>query len=123
MVPRPRPMRKRPATPSRPVATPAWHLYIVRTGDGALYTGVTTDVARRLAEHRGARGRGARALRGREPLEVVYRRKLGDRGLALSVEWRLKRRPRVEKLAIVAGRVSKRSLLRRLGVKDSPRGV
>ncbi len=97
---------------------PAWHVYIVRTRDGSLYTGVTTDVARRLAEHRGADGRGARYLRGRAPLEIVYRRKLGDRGLALRVEWRLKRRPRAEKQAIVGERLSRRALLRRLGVSD-----
>lgn len=118
MLPRRDSKRKEHAAPSRVVAAPAWHVYIVRTRDGALYTGVTTDVARRLAEHRASRGRGARYLRGREPLEIVYRRKLGDRGLALSVEWRLKRRPRADKQAIVSGRLSRRALLRRLGVSD-----
>ena len=93
-----------------------WHLYIVRTRDGSLYTGITTHVARRIAEHTGERGRGARYLRGRGPLEVVYRRKLGDRSLALRVEWRLKQRARDEKESIVAGRLSRRALLRRLGV-------
>jgi putative endonuclease len=106
----------------RTLPAPAWHLYMVRTGDGALYTGVTTDVERRLAEHRGGAGRGARYLRGRAPLEIVYRRKLGDRGLALRVEWRLKRRPRADKQAIVSGRLSRRALLRRLGVSDPRRG-
>ena len=101
----------------RNVAKPAWHVYIVRVRDGALYTGVTTDVTRRLAEHRGADGRGARYLRGRGPLEVVYRRKLGERGLALSVEWRIKRRTRAEKLAIVEERPARRALLRRLGIE------
>ena len=101
----------------------AWHVYIVRTRDGSLYTGVTTDVARRLAEHRAGDGRGARYLRGRAPLEIVFRRKLGARGLALSVESRLKRRPRADKQAIVAGRPSRRMLLRRLGVSDPQRDV
>ena len=100
---------------------PRWHVYIVRTRDGTLYTGITTDVERRLAEHRADGGRGARYLRGREPLEIVYRRKLGDRGLALRVEWRLKRRPRADKQAIVSGRLSRRALLRRLGVSDPSR--
>lgn len=70
--------------PFDPPAAPAWHVYIVRTRDGSFYTGVTTDVARRLAEHRAADGRGARFLRGRAPLEIVYRRMLGEHGLALS---------------------------------------
>ena len=100
------------------VAPRAWHVYIVRTRDGSLYTGVTTDVARRLAEHHSHDGRGARYLRGRTPLEGVYRRKLGERGLALSVEWRLKRRPRDDKEAIIAARPSRRALLRWLGVSD-----
>ena len=104
-------------------ASPAWHVYIVRTRDGSLYTGVTTDIARRLAEHRAADGRGARFLRGRAPLEIVYRRKIGERGLALRVEWRLKRRSRADKQAIVAGRLSRRVLLRRLGVSDPRHGV
>ena len=103
---------------SRMVAPPAWHVYILRTRDGSFYTGVTTDVARRLAEHRAGVGRGARSLRGRAPLEIVYRRRLGDRGLALRVEWRLKRRPRADKQAIVAGRPSRRALLRWLGLSN-----
>jgi len=103
---------------SRIAVARGWLVYIVRTRDGSLYTGVTTDVGRRLAEHLAQDGRGARYLRGRAPLEVVYRRKLGDRGLALSVEWRIKRRSRAEKDAIVAGRPSRGALLRRLGLSD-----
>jgi putative endonuclease len=106
---------------SRIVVGPGWHVYVVRTRDGSLYTGVTTDVARRLAEHRAGSGRGARYLRGRAPLEVVYRRRLGERGLALGVEARLKRRPRAEKEAIVAARPSRSALLRRLGISAPPR--
>jgi len=102
---------------------PRWHVYVVRTGDGALYTGITTDVERRLAEHRAGGAGGARYLRGREPLEIVYRRKIGDRGLALRVEWRLKRRPRADKQAIVSGRLSRRALLRRLDVSDPSQRV
>jgi len=100
---------------------PAWHIYIIRGRDGSLYTGITTHVTRRFVEHCSDRGRGARYLRGRGPLEIVYRRKLGDHGLALRVEWRLKRRPRAEKQAIVSGRLSRRALLRRLGLDPGGR--
>ena len=89
---------------------------MLRTRDGALYTGIATDVARRLAEHLGAGRRGARSLRGRAPLELVFRRRIGERGLALRVESRIKRRPRSEKQAIVYARPTKRALLRRLGL-------
>src|SRR5437773_902140 len=117
MIPRPDARRKERAGERKVVKTPAWHVYVVRTREGALYTGVTTDVARRIAEHR-AGGRGARYLRGREPLEIVYRRKVGERGLALRVERRLKRRRRADKLEIVASHLSRRALLRRLGVSE-----
>jgi putative endonuclease len=68
-----------------------WHVYMVRCRDGALYTGITTDVPRRLAQHDAGAGRGAKSLRGRGPLRLVLSRPVGSRGLALSVENRIKR--------------------------------
>jgi putative endonuclease len=67
-----------------------WFVYIVRCRDGSLYTGITTDVPRRLAQHRGSDGRGARYLRGKRPLRLVFRKTIGSRGLALRVESRIK---------------------------------
>ena len=87
-----------------------WSVYLVRAARGVLYTGVATDVDRRLDAH--SAGRGAKYLRGRGPLEVVYRRKLGARGLALRVEHRLKRLSKLEKEAIVLASPTRRSLLR-----------
>jgi len=64
--------------------------------DGSFYTGIATDVARRLAEHeRGAKG--AKYLRGRGPLKLVYEHAIGDRSLASRVEARIKRLPRTDK--------------------------
>ncbi len=82
--------------------TPLWHLYLIRCADGSLYTGITTDVARRLEEHRS--NRGARRLRGRGPLELVYSRPVGDRSRALRLEHRVKRLTRAAKEALIAGR-------------------
>lgn len=96
------------------MAEPAWHLYVVRTRAGHLYTGIATDVERRLEEHAAGDGRGAKALRGRGPLELVYRRRIGERGLALRLEHRLKRCTREEKEALVARAPSKRALVRAL---------
>lgn len=118
MLPRRERKRKQGAVMNKTLPAPQWHVYIVRTRDGMLYTGITTDVERRLAEHRADEGRGARYLRGRNPLEIVYRKKLGDRSLALRVECRLKRCARADKQAIVSGQLSRRTLLRRLGVSD-----
>lgn len=68
---------------------PLWYLYVLETAGGALYTGITTDVARRLAEH--AAGRGAKALRGKGPLVLCHQEPVGSRSEALRLEARLKR--------------------------------
>ena len=92
-----------------PRAGKHWSVYLIRTGNGDLYTGVTTDVTRRVAEHRS--GKGSRFLRGRGPLEVVYCRRIGERSLALRLEHALKRCNRTDKEAIVAARTSRKRLL------------
>ena len=76
-------------------SSPDWSVYLVRCRDGALYTGIATDVERRFAEH--ADGRGAKYLRGRGPLELVLEREVGGRGLAQRVESAIKRLPKEEK--------------------------
>ena len=68
-----------------------WYLYLLRCSDGSLYTGITTNVARRFAEHRENRCIGAKYLRGRRPLTLVFQKKLGSRSLALAVESKVKR--------------------------------
>ena len=67
----------------------SWWVYILRCGDGTLYTGTAADVERRLAAHR--RGRGAKYTRGRGPLAVVYREACPDRGAALRREAAIKK--------------------------------
>ena len=84
------------------MSTPDWHVYLIRCGDGTLYTGVATDVSRRLEEHRSGEGRGAKYLRGRGPLELVLERTVGPRGVALSVESRIKRLRRDRKEELIA---------------------
>lgn len=78
-----------------------WYLYILRCGDGTLYTGITTDVQRRLAVHR--RGTGAKYTRGRGPLELVYQEQLENHSLALQREAAVKAMSRQEKLALIHG--------------------
>ncbi len=74
-----------------------WHLYLVRCRDGSLYTGITTDVARRFAEHQENRGAGAKYLRGRGPLMLVFQKKLGSRSLAHGVESKVKKLSKARK--------------------------
>lgn len=96
-----------------------WSVYLVRTREGTLYTGVATDVERRFEEHSTPGGRGAKYLRGRGPLELVYRCELGGRGLALQVEGLIKSRQRAEKESIVAEAPDRGELLQRLDLEQA----
>jgi putative endonuclease len=89
-----------------------WHIYLLRTRYGALYTGIATDVARRLSEHEDAGKKGARSLRSKGPLELVYSARIGSRALALKVEIRIKKLPKRKKEAIVSGQPTTRALLK-----------
>ena len=75
-----------------------WKLYIIRCGDGTLYTGITVDVAHRFQMHQ--TGKGAKYTRGRGPLELVYWEECGDKSTALKRECEIKALPRAEKLKL-----------------------
>ena len=76
-----------------------WKLYILRCGDGSLYTGITTDVEARFAAH--SSGKGAKYTRGRGPLELVYTEQCGDHSNALKREMEIKGLTREEKLELI----------------------
>ena len=76
-----------------------WFLYILRCGDGSLYTGITTDVEARLAQHRA--GKGAKYTRGRGPLELVYREQCEDHSHALKRELAVKSMTKEEKKKLI----------------------
>ena len=78
-----------------------WYLYMVRCRDGSLYTGITTDVAHRFAEHRADNGTGAKYLRGRGSLALVFQKKLGSRSLALGVESKVKKLSKARKEELI----------------------
>lgn len=65
--------------------------------DASLYTGVTTDVARRLQEHQSGGSRAARYTRGRRKIELAYAVDAGDKSLAMRIEYRLRRLPAARK--------------------------
>ena len=77
------------------------YLYILRCGDGSLYTGIALDLERRLAQHRA--GRASRYTRSRLPVDLVWWREIGSWGDALREELRIKRLSRSEKEALVHG--------------------
>ncbi len=76
-----------------------WYLYVLRCGDGTLYTGITTDVEKRLEQHRS--GKGAKYTRGRHPLELMYQETCEDHSAALKREYEIKKLSREEKLALL----------------------
>ena len=80
-----------------------WYVYMVRCRDGSLYTGITTDVRRRLAEHRENGNAGAKYLRGRGPLTLVLQKSIGSRSMALSVERKVKKLPKIKKEELLQG--------------------
>ena len=75
-------------------------VYILRCGDGTLYTGCTNDLPRRLQAHQS--GRGAKYTRSRLPVELVYQEAVPDRSAALRREAAIKRLDRRRTLALIA---------------------
>jgi putative endonuclease len=74
-------------------------VYVLECGDGSYYTGYTTDLQRRVAQHRA--GDGAKYTRGRTPLEVVHVERYDSRSTAMSREHEVKQLSRADKEALV----------------------
>ena len=81
--------------------TVCWFLYLIRTADNRLYTGITTDVPRRFRQHQA--GKGAKALRGKGDLQLAFSHEVGEHSLALRLEYRVKQLTKREKERLVAG--------------------
>jgi putative endonuclease len=77
-----------------------WIVYILRCADGTLYTGITNDLERRMAEHEA--GQGAKYTKGRGPFELVYQEICQDRGVASRREIEIKSLDRKAKLSLVS---------------------
>ncbi|WP_373879211.1 GIY-YIG nuclease family protein [Klebsiella variicola subsp. variicola] len=92
--------------------TVCWFLYLIRTADNRLYTGITTDVPRRFLQHQA--GKGAKALRGKGDLLLAFSHEVGEHSLALRLEYRVKQLTKREKERLVAGEDAFDTLLERL---------
>ena len=73
-----------------------WSVYILRCSDDSLYTGIATDVERRLREHEGGKT-GAKYVRGRTPISLMFQQEVGDRSRASRIEHYIKKLPKKEK--------------------------
>ena len=83
-----------------PASRSAWFVYMLRCADGTLYTGITTDVERRVAEHNGNHGLGARYTRSRRPVTLAHVEPAGSRAEAARREAAIKQLDRACKLAL-----------------------
>ncbi|MFA5388759.1 MAG: GIY-YIG nuclease family protein [Candidatus Omnitrophota bacterium] len=76
-----------------------WHAYILKCSDNSLYTGVTTDVSRRVKEHNS--GKGGSYTRSHLPVKLLYQENHSTRSKALKREIQIKRLPRSQKLSLI----------------------
>lgn len=78
-----------------------WYLYIAKCNDDTLYTGITTDVRRREIEHNGDNQRGAKSLRNKRPIKIVYTEKYQTQSEARKREEEIKSWKRKYKLKLI----------------------
>ncbi|MBD1583621.1 GIY-YIG nuclease family protein [Pseudoalteromonas sp. S16_S37] len=81
------------------ISQTSWFIYIVETRLGYWYTGITTDVAARFAAHEA--GKGAKNLKGKGPLRLVFSYPVGDKSQASKLEWQIKRLTKAQKIQLV----------------------
>ncbi|MZH03216.1 MAG: GIY-YIG nuclease family protein, partial [Nitrospinae bacterium] len=81
---------------SNPQSIP-WHIYMIRTSHGQLYTGITQNVARRFREHQEGGQKAAKFLRGKGPLKLVFQQEVGNKSSALKAEIAIKQLPKKQK--------------------------
>jgi putative endonuclease len=99
-----------------------WSVYMLRNERDALYTGVTSRLDRRLAEHRSKLARGAKFTRACQSLELVYHCSVGPRSLALRIEAKIKRLKKSQKELLVSSAPKLNRLLELLGLPAATDG-
>ncbi len=82
------------------MAATKWFVYMVRCKDQTLYTGITSDLKRRMEEHN-SNNNGAKYTRSRQPVQLVYAESANSRSMALKREYQLKRMSRDQKQALI----------------------
>lgn len=80
-----------------------YYLYIVRCSDNSLYCGITTDLERRIKEHNSNTSKGAKYLRAKKPVHLVYFEKFKDRNSALVREAEVKKFSKSKKESLIKG--------------------
>jgi putative endonuclease len=80
-----------------------WYVYMLRCADSTLYTGVTTDLQRRVAEHNGEQGKdkGAKYTKVRRPVQLAYQEEVKNRSVAQQREAALRKMSKIHKEALL----------------------
>jgi len=99
-----------------------WFVYLIRCRNGTLYAGISTDVQRRLSEHQEGAPKGARYLRGKGPLSLVYQAHVEGRAEATRVEIWLKKQPRKVKESLIANDSEIHALFAKSQQDKQPKG-
>ena len=81
--------------------TNMYYLYILKCADDTLYTGITTDITRRVAEHNTGK-KGAKYTQSRRPVSVVFSKKYKNRSKASQEEAKIKKLTRTQKMALLS---------------------
>ena len=89
-----------------PPNDPIWHVYMLECADNSLYTGITTDVTRRLAEHNSQSRKAAKYTRARQPVRLVYQERAANRSAACQREAQIKTWSTHQKRAFIAAAFS-----------------
>ncbi len=78
-----------------------WHLYLIRTRTGHLYTGITKNIQKRFEEHQEGGSKAAKYLKGKKPLKLVFYKKIGSLSQALKAEAKIKKWPKEKKESLI----------------------
>lgn len=81
----------------------SWAVYLIKCSDNTFYTGVTTDIKRRVVEHNTDDKKGAKYTRARRPVVLVWSEEHPNRTKACQREYEIKRWPRSKKVELASG--------------------
>lgn len=90
-----------------------WSVYIIRCGDGTLYTGISNDVTKRFAIHQTGGKQSAKYTRSRQPLTLAFTAEVGTQAEASRIEYRIKQLPKQKKEKLIRGQVALAELIER----------
>lgn len=99
--------------------TNVWWLYMIRNRLNSIYTGISTDVERRFIEHSSGDKKGAKSLKGKGPLILLLKKKIGNKSKASKVEWHIKQLTKLQKENLVTGKLKWATIMQKFITKKS----